>query len=201
MSDQTQTIRVHQYAECSVEEADEHPHIADAKTGWFPDKTIYFIATCDARTPVRYLGCVEMPAPKKPRERVVYRFEEVAEPEIGEDRKAHYLTAAGELGWSKDPAAFGPTNPNTTWLRRTVERIAVEPEKWEGTARVVDCIGLFFCKARAGRDYTDPLHVQVTGENLPTREQAEADLPILKNLAEQYAAAHGATIEWRDGDE
>ena len=50
----------------------------------------------------------------------------------------------------------------------------------------------------AGRVYTDPLHVQVTGENHPTREQAEADLPILRDLAEQYAAHYGATIEWKE---
>ena len=198
MSDQTQTIRVHQYAECSEEEADKSGH--GVLCYYHGDGRAVFCYTYGKpkpeAIPVRYLGCVERPAPPKPKERVVYRFEEVAEPEAGENGWRWYAQHDGKI------SAYRRTPPPACavrhHLRRTVERIAVEPEKWAGTARVVDCIGLFFCKARAGRDYTDPLHVQVTGENHPTREQAEADLPILRDLAEQYAAHHGARVEWKE---
>ena len=193
------TIRVHQWAECSFKEADRNPHTGH-KCGLVHEsgglRLAEIVPYGDPVTPLRYLGVIERPAPPKPKERVVYRFEEVAEPEADEEGGHWYAAHGGEI------TSYRTLTPSHILvrhhLRRTVERIAVEPEKWEGTARVVDCIGLFFCKARAGRDYTDPLHVQVTGENHPTREQAEADLPILRDLAEQYAAHYGATIEWKE---
>ena len=196
MSDQTQTIRVHQYAECSVKEADCYPGDLEAQLRRCRDGVFVYTNLEVHATPLRYLGAIERPAPPKPKERVVYRFEEVAEPEADEGGWHWYAAHGGDI------TSYRTLTPSHILvrhhLRRTVERIAVEPEKWEGTARVVDCIGLFFCKARAGRVYTDPLHVQVTGENHPTREQAEADLPILRDLAEQYAAHYGATIEWKE---
>ena len=63
-------------------------------------------------------------------------------------------------------------------------------EFWRGKPQQVT----YQLVAESGADYFSAASVW-------DREAAGADLPILKNLAEQYAAAHGATIEWRDGDE
>ena len=188
MSDQTQTIRVHQYAECSEEEADKSGH--GVLCYYHGDGRAVFCYTYGKpkpeAIPVRYLGCVERPAPPKPKERVVYRFEEVAEPEAGENGWRWYAQHDGKI------SAYRRTPPPACavlhYLRRTVERVAVEPERWEGRLDVNDTYGRAYVNG-------EPL---VLGKLYSTREQAEADLPILRDLAEQYAAHYGATIEWKE---
>ena len=185
---ESKTIRVHQYAECSAEEADEHPRGSDLMCRYDSGAIVYTDRPHPTQA-VRYLGCVEMPAPKKPKVRVVYRFEEVAEPCASEDGRWWYDTDSGpEYRW-------GATHP----LRRTVERIPVEPERWEGRVKTImlqpDGWAAVTTISRVGSSRP---RIELGCSAFPTPAEAEADLPILRDLAEQYAAHYGATIEWKE---
>ena len=199
MSDQTQTIRVHQYAECSEEEADKSGH--GVLCYYHGDGRAVFCYTYGKpkpeAIPVRYLGCVERPAPPKPKERVVYRFEEVAEPEAGENGWRWYAQHDGKI------SAYRRTPPPACavrhHLRRTVERIPVEPERWEGRVKTImlqpDGWAAVTTISRVGSSRP---RIELGCSAFPTPAEAEADLPILRDLAEQYAAHYGATIEWKE---
>ena len=191
MSDETKTIRVHRYAECDALEAAESHRCH----GYYLAVRKELVELCHANyqwkdaVPVRHLGAIEMPAPPKPRERIVYRFEEVDTPEADEEGRWWYAISGIPCWYG------GKQDSMNAPLRRTVERIAVEPERWAGCAKVDG--SRMSCRGVAQVGFLGIF----AGENRPTREQAEADLPLLRNLAEQYAAAHGATIEWRDSHE
>ena len=126
------------------------------------------------------------PAPK---ERTVFHFEAVDKPE--KDGLGHYwyLDEAGQPIVFSQPLEHG--NP----LRRTVERIPVEPETWDGTA----CVEKTAFDTWFACVYLKPGFIHLSMLALPTREAAAADLPFVKDLAEQYADRHNAVIYW-EGD-
>ena len=194
------TIRVHQWAECSFKEADMNPHTGH-KCGLVHEsgglRLAEIVPYGDPVTPLRYLGVIERPAPPKPKERVVYRFEEVAEPEADEEGWRWYAQHDGKI------SAYRRTPPPACavrhHLRRTVERIPVEPERWEGRVKTImlqpDGWAAVTTISRVGSSRP---RIELGCSAFPTPAEAEADLPILRDLAEQYAAHYGATIEWKE---
>ena len=188
MSDESKTIKVHQYAECGAEEARMPTANAFER---LPDGRVFFRFgddCCNNIAPLRYLGVVERPAPPKPKERLRIVFEEVGDFEPDADGLWWNLPDSGVVSAARScPVA------DVTPLRRTVERIAVEPEKWEGRHLLQSSsFGWRAVVSVRGGD------AALTTANHPTRDLAAADLPILRDLAEQYAAHHGARVEWAE---
>lgn len=133
------------------------------------------------------------PAPRT-RKRIV--FEECDEPEVDVAGNFWYSYPNGLVIGHAEPQE--KTYGARPLLRRDDELVPVEPtkpERWNGYATACNYGSDSTWYASVGVSDTT---FSVDGIEHDTCEEANADIPSLKALAETYAAQHGAVIEWED---